>query len=145
MKRMRCLNCQKGCLVDNMSRLPHIASIFMENPYALFFPFEIPKSDTKMGAILWTQKRDAKSEGQLLAFTFCVAFFGPENGAQKRGTPKSHAAFWGEAGGCWGGGFGQCGISLPSVQKYLFVEHSHVPATFHSVVCTPWSGAPRWK
>jgi hypothetical protein len=83
--------------MDNMSRLPHIASIFMENPYALFFPFEIPKSDTKMGAILWTQKRDAKSEGQQLAFTFCVAFLGPEYGTQKRATQISCLTFRGMA------------------------------------------------
>jgi len=35
---------------------------------------------TFLGSVFRTQNRDAKSEGQQLAFTFCVAFLGPENG-----------------------------------------------------------------
>jgi len=50
-----------------------------------------------MGAIFRTQKRDAKSEGQQLAFTFCVAFLGPENGTQKRATRISCSNFPGMA------------------------------------------------
>jgi hypothetical protein len=50
-----------------------------------------------MGAIFRTPKRDAKSEGQQLAFTFCVAFSGPEDGTQKRATQISCLTFRGMA------------------------------------------------
>ena len=56
--------------------------IFFLSLCSFFFFLNFENGQTG-GAVFWPEKWAAKSEGQQLAFTFCVAFLGPENGTQK--------------------------------------------------------------